>query len=92
MEDFLCGGGGGGGSPAFDFGSSSVVLTSSELLLMIGMTAPLAASLFALTLTFEYSGWSVDASLLRGRKITYKQIEINVLFNNFMKSTSESHC
>ena len=69
MEDFLCGGGGGGGSPAFDFGSSSVVLTSSELLLMIGTTAPLAASLFAFMLTFEYSGWSVDASLLRGRKI-----------------------
>ena len=72
MEDFLWGGGGGGGSPAFDFGSSSVVLTSSELLLMIGTMAPLAASLFALTLTFEYSGWSVEASLLRGERIIRK--------------------
>ena len=89
MEDFLCGGGGGGGSPAFDFGSSSVVLTSSELLLMIGTTAPLAASLFALTLTFEYSGWSGDASLLREKDC--KLDGLYVLAPTFM-STSESHC
>ena len=63
IEDFLWGGGGGGGSPTFDLGSSSVVLTSSELLLIVCITAPIA-TLFALTLTLQYSGWSPDTSLL----------------------------
>ena len=54
MEDFLRGGGGGCSNPSFDLGSSSVVLTSSELLLAVG-TWSLATALFA-PMTLQYSG------------------------------------